>query len=149
EELDRAIGDVFPPAAGFQVVIERHYGPYFPPLLMQRRHLSEIFVNLLQNAREALPDTGKISIFVSCRSDYSIEIAIVDNGPGIPVDKLELIFQAYYTTKEKGTGLGLATVKHNLELYGGTVRAESELGKGSRFILELPAKAVISLTKSA
>ena len=147
EELDRAIGSVLPSAAGYQIKIERDYGPYFPPVLMQRRHLSEIFVNLLQNAREALPGGGRISITASCRSDYSIEVVIADDGPGIRPDQLELIFEAYYTTKEKGTGLGLATVKHNLELYGGTVRVESELGKGTRFILLLPAKAVISLTK--
>jgi signal transduction histidine kinase len=149
EELDRAIAEVFPVAAGYRIQIERHYGPYFPPLLMQRRHLSEIFVNLLQNAREAVPGTGRVSVSASCRSDYSIEIDIADDGSGISTDQLEKIFEAYYTTKEKGTGLGLATVKHNLELYGGTVRVESELGKGSRFVLLLPAKAVISLTKPA
>jgi signal transduction histidine kinase len=147
EELDRAISGVFPSAAGYRIKIERNYGPYFPPLLMQRRHLTEIFVNLLQNAREALPDGGTVSVTAFCRSDYSIEVVIVDDGAGIRADQLELIFEAYYTTKEKGTGLGLATVKHNLELYGGTVRAESELGKGTRFILQLPGKAVISLTK--
>ena len=49
-------------------------------------------------------------------------------------------FEAYYTTKEKGTGLGLAIVKHNVELYGGTVRVESELGKGAKFTLIFPAK---------
>ena len=49
--------------------------------------------------------------------------------------------------KAKGTGLGLATVKHNVELYGGTVRVESELGKGARFILVFPAKALIKLAK--
>jgi nitrogen-specific signal transduction histidine kinase len=147
EELDRAVASVLPAAAGYRIKIERHYGPYFPPVLMQRRHLSEIFTNLLQNAREALPDGGRISITASCRSDYSIEVVIADDGAGIRPDQLELIFEAYYTTKEKGTGLGLATVKHNLELYGGTVRAESELGKGTRFILQLPAKAVISLKK--
>ena len=52
-----------------------------------------------------------------------IEISMRDDGPGIPPDKIERIFEAYYTTKEKGTGLGLAIVKHNAELYGGTVSA--------------------------
>ena len=57
-------------------------------------------------------------------------MTVGDDGPGIPPDRREQIFEAYYTTKEKGTGLGLATVKHNVELYGGTVRIESELEKG-------------------
>ena len=59
-----------------------------------------------------------------------MEIVVSDDGPGIPPDKIEQIFEHYYTTKEKGTGLGLAIVKHNVELYAGTVRVESELGKG-------------------
>jgi len=149
EELDGAIERVFPRAAGFPVQIHRDYGPSFPPLLMQRGHLSEAFINVLQNAREAT--NGKpITIWVTarCQSDYAIEVTVRDDGPGIQSDKLERIFEAYYTTKEKGTGLGLATVKHNLELYGGTVRVESELGKGARFILVFPAKTFIQLAKN-
>ena len=65
-----------------------------------------------------------------------------DDGPGIPPDKIERIFEAYYTTKEHGTGLGLAIVKHNVELYGGTVRVESGLGKGASFYFNLPGKDV-------
>jgi signal transduction histidine kinase len=146
EELDRAIERVFPPAAGYPVVVHREYGPDFPPLLMLRRHVSETFINLLQNAREALDGRGgNVFVRAQCGNNYSIEVAIGDDGPGIPPDKREQIFEAYYTTKEKGTGLGLATVKHNVELYGGTVRVESELGKGTRFILIFPAKTLMKL----
>ncbi len=69
-----------------------------------------------------------------------------DDGPGIPPDKIERVFEAYYTTKERGTGLGLAIVKHNVELYGGSVRVESELGKGAKFIVIFPAKAVMKIS---
>ena len=61
----------------------------------------------------------------------------------IAAEKLDKIFEPYFTSKKRGTGLGLAIVKHNVELYGGTVRVESELGKGSRFILLFPAKTFI------
>jgi len=146
EELDRAIERVFPPAAGYAVIVHRDYGPDFPPLLMLRRHVSEAFINLLQNAREALEGrAGNVFVRARCCNNYSIEVAIGDDGPGIPADKREQIFEAYYTTKQKGTGLGLATVKHNVELYGGTVRVESELGKGARFILIFPAKTLMKL----
>ena len=144
EELDRAIAQVFPEAAGYGVRIERDYDGIFPPLLMQRGHLVEILLNLLQNAREALNGHGRVSVTARCRADESVEIAIADNGPGIPADKFESIFEAYYTTKDKGTGLGLAIVKHNIELYGGTVRVESGLGIGARFVLWLPGKAADS-----
>jgi signal transduction histidine kinase len=112
---------------------------------MQRQHLSQILINLLQNAREALNGKGKVTVAVIYRSDQSIEIAISDTGPGISPDKVEKVFEQYYSTKEKGTGLGLAIVKHNVELYAGKVRVESELGKGARFILNFPAKTVMTV----
>jgi signal transduction histidine kinase len=149
EELDQAIAQVFPPAAGYPVKLHHTYRTdEFPPMFMQRRHLLDSFVNLLQNAREALGEKGgNIFIDARCHPDYSIEVAIADDGPGIPADKQEKIFEAYYTTKEKGTGLGLATVKHNVELYGGVVRVDSGLGKGARFTLVFPAKALIKLAR--
>ena len=148
EELDQAVAQVFPPAAAYPVQIHRDYEAEFPPMFMQRRHLLDTFVNLLQNARDALGDKGG-NIFISaiCHADYSVEVTIRDDGPGIPSDKQEKIFEAYYTTKEKGTGLGLATVKHNVELYGGTVRVDSALGKGARFVLVFPARALMKLAK--
>jgi signal transduction histidine kinase len=148
EELNHAIAQVFPPAAAYPVRIHRDHLDEFPPMFMQRRHLLDTFVNLLQNAREALGDKGG-NIFLSahCHADYSIEVAIRDDGPGIPPEKQERIFEAYFTTKAKGTGLGLATAKHNVELYGGTVRVDSALGKGARFTLVFPARALIKLAK--
>jgi len=146
-ELDRAIAQVFPPAVPTQIKIHRDYAGHFPPMLMQRGHLSEILVNLLQNAREALGHEGNVFVTAGCRRDHSIEISVRDDGPGVPPDKIERIFEAYYTTKEKGTGLGLAIVKHNAELYGGTVRLESKSGQGAAFVLFFPAKALMKLSK--
>ena len=147
EELDRAIAQVFPPAVPIQIKIHREYGQNFPPLLMQRGHLSEMFVNLLQNARDALGEKGNIFITAGCHRDYSIEISVRDDGPGIPPDKIGRIFEAYYTTKERGSGLGLAIVKHNVELYNGSVRVESMLGQGAKFTLLFSAKAFMKLAK--
>ena len=139
-ELNRAIAQVFPPVMPTEIKIHREYAAHFPPLLMQRGHFSEILVNLLQNAREALGEKGNIFVTAECRRDYSIEISVRDDGPGIPPDKTGRIFEAYYTTKEKGTGLGLAIVKHNVELYGGTVRVESKSGQGASFLYPSPPK---------
>jgi signal transduction histidine kinase len=150
EELDSAIGRVFPPAAQFPVQVHRSYAASLPPLFMQRRHASEAFINVLQNAREALGERGgNVHISAQCVSDQAIEVVIHDDGPGIPMDKQGKIFEAYYTTKEKGTGLGLATVRHNVELYGGAVRVESELGKGARFVLIFPAKMLLKVATAS
>jgi signal transduction histidine kinase len=141
DELDQAIARVFPQAAHYPHQVRRLYHGGFAPLLMQKRHLSETFINVLQNAREALPASGgNVFVQARCLEDQSVEVCIRDDGPGIPPDKLGRIFEAYYTTKTKGSGLGLATVKHNVELYGGWVRVESELGKGAAFTLLFPAK---------
>jgi len=148
DELDDAISRIFPPAAGYPITVFREYAASFPPLLMQRHHASETFMNVLQNARDALETPGgKVWVKAHCRRDSSIEVSIRDNGPGIPRDKQVKIFEAYYTTKQKGSGLGLATVKHNVELYGGAIKVESELGKGAQFTLLFPAKMLMKLTK--
>jgi len=147
EELDRAIAQVFPPALPVKIQIHREYDHGFPPLLMLRGHLSEILVNLLQNARDALGEKGNIFIIAYCHRDYSVEISVRDDGPGIPPDKIERIFEPYYTTKERGSGLGLTIVKHNVELYSGSVLVESRLGQGAKFILIFPAKALMKFQK--
>ena len=77
----------------------------------------------------------------------SVRILIEDDGPGIPPDKIDKIFEAYFTTRAKGTGLGLAIVKHNTEMYGGAVTVHSELGKGTRFDIEFPARIIMRLSK--
>ena len=147
EELNRAIAQVFPPAVPTAIKVHCEYGHGFSPLLMQRVHLSETFVNLLKNAREALGDKGNVQVTADCHRDHLVEISVRDDGPGIAPDKIERIFEAYYTTKERGTGLGLAIVKHNVELYGGQVRVESELGKGAKFTLTFPAKTLLKQTQ--
>ena len=147
EEINRAIAQVFPAAVPTEINVRREFGREFPPLLMQRGHLSEILVNLLLNARESLGGKGTVVVTARKQRDQAVIISVRDNGPGIPPDKLERIFEAYYTTKEKGSGLGLAIVKHNLELYGGTMGVESSLGQGATFTLTFPAKAVMRFSK--
>ncbi|MDB6124699.1 MAG: Integral rane sensor signal transduction histidine kinase [Pedosphaera sp.] len=143
EELDRALSEALPPGANYPIQILRDYGPTLPPLMMQRSHLSAILVNLLQNAREAINGSGMISVSVQSPWGNEVEIVIEDDGPGVPADKVNRIFEAYFTSKEKGTGLGLAIVKHNIELYGGAIHVESKLGKGARFIVLFPARSFI------
>lgn len=140
EEIERAIAQVFPGAVPTGIHLKKLFFGPFPPLLMQRGHLAEILVNLLQNAREVLDGRGHVVLTAGCDREQTVEITVADDGPGIAPDKLGRIFEAYFTTKEKGTGLGLAIVKHNVELYGGTVRVDSVLGKGAKFTVSFPAK---------
>jgi len=144
DEIESAIAQAVPAAAKYPVQVERDIAPNLPALLMQKAHLGEVLVNLIQNAREAfVGGKGRITVGAKADEDHSVVVTIADDGPGIPKSRLDKIFQAYFTTKEKGTGLGLSIVKHNVELYGGTVRAESELGKGTRFILHFPTRTIV------
>ncbi len=145
EELDRAVAEVFPPGTHPDVRVEKDYSDHLPVLLMQRGHLSEVLVNLLQNAREAIASRGRIKVTARLGPDESVILTISDDGPGIPKDRVEKIFQPYFSTKEKGTGLGLPIVKHNTEIYGGSVKVESELGKGAKFVLHLPTRTFMKL----
>lgn len=147
EELDSALQEVFPPAAKYPVKIHKNYEAALPALLMQKRHLSGVLVNLLQNAREAMNGRGRVEVSAQYGKNDSIRILIADNGPGIDPGKIDKIFEAYFTTREKGTGLGLAIVKHNTEMYGGTVNVESELGRGTQFALEFPSRILMRLSK--
>jgi nitrogen-specific signal transduction histidine kinase len=143
DEINRAIEEVFPLNLPTNTRIHREFADTFPPLLMQKKHFAEAVSNLLQNARDAVDKGGNIHVGARFHANHSIEITVRDDGPGVPPDRVERIFEAYYTTKAKGTGLGLSVVKHNAELYGGRVRVESELGKGAKFILIFPAKALM------
>ena len=145
ELVDSAINQALPAGAGYNVKIERDYGPSLPMLLGQRGHYAEIVGNLLINAREAMNGTGTVTISIRNGPDYSVAITVRDTGPGIPPEKAAQIWEPYYTTKPQGTGLGLAIVKHNAELYGGRVKVESELGKGAAFTVTLPARTVMRL----
>ncbi len=143
EEMDRAIEEAIPKGVSYAIEVRRDYAAAIPTLLGQRGHLSEIFLNLLTNAREAMGGRGRVEIAIRVTPDYEVEVRIRDSGPGIAPEVLPKLFDAYFTTKERGTGLGLAIVKHNSELYGGTARAESVLGQGATFIVMLPARSIM------
>jgi signal transduction histidine kinase len=143
DELNRALEEVFPPGTETNFHLVRDFAAAFPPLLLQRKHFLDAISNLLQNARDASPPGGTIRVHASLTPEEDVKISVADEGPGIPAEKHERIFEAYYTTKPQGSGLGLAVVRHNVELYGGTVRVESALGKGAKFTLVFPAKTLM------
>jgi signal transduction histidine kinase len=140
EAIDRAVAEVFPKGLDFELEVSQDVAPGLPPLVMQRVHLSEVLNNLLQNAREAIGRRGRVEIAARADADEAIIISVRDSGPGIPRSQLDRIFEPYFTTKAKGSGLGLPLIKRNTEMYGGTVRVESDLGKGAVFTLHFPTK---------
>jgi signal transduction histidine kinase len=98
--------------------------------------LRRALLNLTRNAVQATPTGGSVRLAVS-RDGGRVAVAVSDTGRGIPSQELEKIFNPFFTTKEKGTGLGLAFVKEIVADHGGTIRVESEVGRGTTFTIEL------------
>ncbi|MBN1102737.1 MAG: PAS domain S-box protein [Deltaproteobacteria bacterium] len=99
--------------------------------------LKQVFINIFSNGCEAMADGGRITISMA-RVPTGVEIRISDHGVGIPEDQLRHVFEPFYTTREKGLGLGLAISYKIIEAHGGEISAESEPGKGTTFIIRLP-----------
>jgi two-component system phosphate regulon sensor histidine kinase PhoR len=112
-----------------------------------RLRLEQAILNLLDNAVKFNKPDGEVRIQVNSDSTGGVEIAISDTGLGIPREDLDRIFERFYRVDKArsrqvgGTGLGLSIVKHAVEQMHGAVRVESELGKGSRFIITVPAQS--------
>ena len=109
--------------------------------------MESIIYNLLSNAMKFTPEGGKVTVSTSHKIDATnhrtLVLVIEDTGKGIPEDKIEYIFDLFYQTEvsDAGSGIGLATTKAYVELHGGTIRVESSVGQGSRFIIEIPYEA--------
>jgi PAS domain S-box-containing protein len=111
-----------------------------PDIVMDCNQLSQVFVNLILNAIDAMPDGGTLTVRSLIKGD-DIVIQFEDNGTGIPKEDLTRIFDPFYTTKEKGTGLGLAVSYNIIKKLNGTLTVESEEGKGTIFTITLPIKS--------
>ena len=117
--------------------IEMQLAADMPVFYGDKVQLKQVFVNLLQNAIQATAEDGRIAI----RASFTLSefrIVLEDDGKGIATDRQELIFEPYYTSRRKGTGLGLPVVKRIVENHGGSIEVESEMDKGSRFTIRIP-----------
>ncbi len=124
-----------------RVSIESSYEEGLPPVEIDATQTREALWNLLVNGLEAMPEGGTLSVSVGRTKGSvspAVEVVISDTGGGISADERERVFQPFYTTKPTGTGLGLASVQRIVEGHGGSVRLESDSGKGSSFILRFP-----------
>ena len=102
--------------------------------------LKEVLSNILNNAGDALPEAGGRIEILGENKEVSVTIHIKDNGAGIDKAHLDKIFDPFFTTKAKGTGLGMTVCKQIIEMHGGTIRVESEPGKGTNVSIVLPRK---------
>jgi signal transduction histidine kinase len=138
-ELLEDLVDFFHPQAQLQRVrlrVRPHAGgPLTAPV--DPRLIKQAVLNLMLNALQAMPQGGEL-ILGAAQQDGRALIDIVDTGKGIQPEAVDKIFNAYYTSKKGGTGLGLAMAQRIVKEHGGEISVKSELGKGSDFTLRLP-----------
>jgi signal transduction histidine kinase len=139
KELDGVLRLVENQCRKSDIEIIRDFQP-LPPVIGNTEKLAQVFMNVILNAMQAMPNGGKLSIGSRVASHESIVIEIADTGEGIPADKLPNIFDPFYTTKESGTGMGLAVTHSIIKEHQGSIEAESKVGEGTTFKICLPIK---------
>ncbi len=119
------------------ITMTKHLDPNLPTVMADGNQLSQVFVNLILNAVDAMPEGGELTISTETR-DHKVVISFRDTGVGIKNEDKAKIFDPFYTTKEKGTGLGLAVSYNIIKKMNGTITVDSEIGKGTTFTITLP-----------
>lgn len=140
-DMVKDLVDFFAPQAESACVTVRvalHPADLFAAI--DRRLLSQALLNLMLNAQEAMTDGGELIMRTHPSPDgRQVIIDVADTGPGIPPEQIEKIFTAFYSTKKRGTGLGLATARRIVREHRGTLHVHAEPGRGSCFTIALPS----------
>lgn len=124
-----------------EVEIVRHLSGSLPFVHVDPSLLHQAFLNILVNARQAMPQGGRLTVETrrNPADERWVEIRFIDTGTGIPPEHLPRIFHPFFTTKAQGTGLGLAIAARVIEEHGGRITVESAVGQGTLFSIALPA----------
>jgi len=125
------------------ITIVKKFDEHLPETMADPMQLQQIFMNILINAADAMREGGTLTVQTGFEvSEDAIEILISDTGRGMDREQMENIFLPFFTTKPKGSGLGLPITKRLIEQHGGSLRVESVVGKGSTFTITLPVRRV-------
>ncbi len=143
-DINELIGDMidFYSSQAHSHSITIHQGLYNEPLVckIDAGMLKQVILNLFINAQQSMSNGGELMIRANQQKKQAV-IQISDTGYGIAPDKLSKIFDAFYSSRPHGSGLGLPTAKKIIEAHNGTIAVESELGKGTSFTIELPLQS--------
>ncbi|MBI3007938.1 MAG: PAS domain-containing protein [Candidatus Omnitrophica bacterium] len=152
--IDNAISVSMPRLAKGNVDVHKHYTSNDIDMMLDADRMKEVFLNLIINAQEAMTGGGNLDIYVKENSNRHtegnkditkrfVEIEFANDGPPIPAEDMEKIFNPFFTTKTQGTGLGLAIVHKVIEGHGGTISVESKEGERTKFIIRLPVNGTV------
>lgn len=120
------------------VQFNTYYEQNLPKVFCESNQMKKVFINIIKNAIEVMPKGGYITVSIQKDSAHKVHISIRDEGTGIPAHKIKKLGEPFYTTKERGTGLGLMVTYKIIEEHNGTIEVESKLGEGTVFHIYLP-----------
>ncbi|MHB9155101.1 MAG: PAS domain S-box protein [Endomicrobiales bacterium] len=126
-----------------KATVERRYDPLLPLIKASKSRLEQVFLNVINNAVQAMPEGGTLSISTRIKDANTVEIAFSDTGAGILPENLQKVFDPFFSTKPKGTGLGLPVSYNIIRQHGGDVRVSSRgPGSGATFTITLPVNSI-------
>ena len=140
EQVERVLDLYEPQARESHVEVVRYLDPELPTILLDEQALQAALVNLVKNALEAMPSGGQL-VARSRMTRSGVALDLIDTGHGMDDRTALQMFEAFYSTKPAGSGLGLPTAKKIIEAHGGRIGVQSELGRGTQFTLEFPTPA--------
>ena len=139
-EILREILDfVTPEASQGDVRISRGLEPELDSCMIDAGRLKQAFLNIVINARQAMPDGGELIVHTKTVPN-GVQIEFIDTGTGISEEDLPRVWDVYFSSKQTGTGLGLPTARRIIQEHGGSIRLDTEVGKGTCFTVFLPTK---------
>jgi signal transduction histidine kinase len=121
-----------------KIILQEKIEPNLPLLKLDRPRMHQALWNVVHNALQAMPEGGRLTLTAELEAEKGVIIEVSDTGPGIPEENLRRIFEYYFTTKEKGMGLGIPLAHKIIQEHGGALRVQSEVGRGSTFRISLP-----------
>ena len=127
-----------PMAAADNIDIKSYFPSDLPQVLIDREMFKQALLNLLLNAQQAMPTGGEITI-QAARENDSVVLSVIDTGQGMSPEVAAKIFRPFYSTRTSGSGLGLPTTRKIIEAHNGTIELQSEVGRGTKFTIRLPA----------
>jgi two-component system sensor histidine kinase HydH len=138
-DVTDVVRDFCEPQAVVQgVVIRTQYADDLPPVPLEGELFKQALLNLYLNALHAMPDGGELILSTRLDGPWAV-LEVTDTGCGIPPEHQARVFDAFYSTRPGGSGLGLPTTRKIVEAHGGRITLQTEPGKGSRFTIQLPS----------
>jgi len=129
-----------PQAASHDIVLRQHLDTAVPTMNLNPELLKQALLNLCLNAQQAMAEGGELILTTRACQDHVI-LEVTDTGKGIAPSELDKVFEPFFSTRKGGSGLGLPTCRRIIEAHGGSIRVHSQVGVGTRFVLNFPLSA--------